>query len=61
MPLTNSLASVSPDCSSGTDASSVAVLKHPGCAACGVGSAARCSGTAQVNSAMRAGAPCACL
>ena len=61
MPVTNRRRSVSPSANSGTTASSVAVAKHPGCATCGVGDVGRCSGTAQVNSRIRPGAPCACL
>ena len=50
-----------PEASRGTLASRAAVAKQPGCAMCGVGATSRCSGTAQVNEGMRAGAPCACL
>ena len=56
-PLTNSVGHTRPDFSSGTLASRMAVAKQPGCAMCGVVTAGKCSGTAHVNSGMRAGAP----
>ena len=61
MPVTNKRVSVNPKASKGTLARSVAVAKQPGCATCGVGDFCKCSGTAQVNSRILAGAPCACL
>jgi hypothetical protein len=60
-PLTNKVGSTQPDLSNGTLASRIAVEKQPGWPTCGVFAAARCSGTAQVNCAMRCGAPCGCL
>jgi hypothetical protein len=40
---------------------STAVAKQPGCATWGVARSDACSGTAQLNSAMRTGAACPCL
>ena len=60
-PAMNSRGSTKPAARSGTIVRSAAVAKQPGCATCGVGARSRCSGTAQVNSRMRAGAPWACL
>src|SRR5688572_24395627 len=59
MPATNNVGSISPLASRGTLASKIDVAKHPGCATCGVLSLLKCSGTAQVNSRIRSGAPCA--
>src|SRR5438552_7462267 len=41
-----------------SQASRIAVAKQPGWPTCGVVSSLKCSGTAQVNSASRAGAAC---